>query len=156
MVERRQYETEALRLARAIDLAIDSFKTHPPKNFDKHGIDHIINVYSEWKTTVLNPSPLYRKLASLKYMVADVFTFFQEANGETVDYFWKQIDKEGLGYMREDKLRKILNRGKIKGRIEYDLAVDLIVVAEQEGRTTQEESVKLNSMIGDFENRKSR
>ncbi|GAB3572091.1 hypothetical protein [Hymenobacter daeguensis] len=156
MAERKKYETEALRLARAIDLAIDSFKTHVPIDFDKAGIDHIIKVYSEWKTAILNPLPQYRKLASLKYKVADVFTFFQESSGETVDYFWKQIDKEGLGYLREDKLRRILDRGKIKGRIEYELAIDLIAVAEQEGRFTEEESGRLSTMIREFENRKKR
>jgi hypothetical protein len=149
MAERKQYETEVSRLARAIDLAIDSFKSYPPKDFGKDEIVHVIKVYSEWKTAVLNPIPQYRKLASLKYKVADVFTFFQESSGETVDYFWKQIDKESLGYIREDKLRKIIDRGKIKGRIEYDLVVDLIVIAEQE------EFVKLSSMIEAFENRKS-
>lgn len=154
MAERKPYEAEALRLARAIDLAIDSFKIHPPKKFDKNGVDHIINVYMEWKTAVLKPSPHYRKLASLKYRVADVFTFFQESSGETVEYFWEQINKEHLGYLREDKLRKIIDRGKIKGPLEYDLAVDLIVVAEQEGRITIEESVRLSNMIEEFENRK--
>ena len=56
--------------------------------------------------------------------------------------------------MREDKLRKILNRGEIRGLIEYDYVVDLINTAEQEGRISTAESAKLNSMIGAFANRK--
>ena len=92
----------------------------------------------------------------MKYTVVDVFTYFQKARGKTVEYFWKRLNEENLGYLRGDKLRTIMDRRKIKGRIECDYAVNLIVTAKQEGRVTEEESKLLSNMIGDFENRKKK
>ncbi|GAB3864756.1 hypothetical protein GCM10028824_02710 [Hymenobacter segetis] len=154
MPVKKEYDVESSRLAKAIDLAIDAFKTFPPTAFSKENIEHFANTYTEWKISILNPAPAYRNIRSLDYRAADVFTFFQESTGEAVEYFWGKVHAEELGYLREDKLRKILNRGKIKGLIEYDYAVDLINATEQEGRISTAESAKLNGMIGTFANRK--
>jgi len=80
-----------------------------------------------------------------------VFTYFQEAAGDAVEYFWRQLAQENLGYVREDKLRKILAREKIRGRIEYELVIDSLVAAQQGGRITEQEAKQLNEMIGKFE-----
>lgn len=82
-----------------------------------------------------------------------MFTYFQEGNGETVEYFWQQLSKENLGYLREDKLLKIISRGKIKGRLEYDLVIDNLVAAQQDGRITEHEAKQLNKMIDVYESR---
>lgn len=148
---RPDYDTEANKLAKAVDIAIDSFIKYPPQDFTKENVDHFVKTYSEWKESILNPEPKFRKIASLKYHIQDVFTYFQEASGQTVEYFWKQLDNENLGYVREDKLRKILSRGKIKGYNEYTLVVDSIVVAEQEKRITKQEAQQLAEMLGEFE-----
>lgn len=154
MPAKKEYDVEASRLVKAIDLAIDAFKSFPPTVFSKEQIEHFANTYTEWKFSILNPASAFRNIRSLDYRVADVFTFFQESTGEAVEYFWGRVNADELGYLREDKLRKILNRGEIKGLIEYDYAVDLINTAEQEGRISTAESAKLNSMIGAFANRK--
>ena len=156
MCVKREYDAEASRLAKAIDSAIDAFQRLPPSTFSKENIEHFVKTYAEWKFSILNPAPAFRNIRSLDYTVADVFTYFQEATGEAVEYFWEKINVAGLGYSREDKLRKILTRGKIKGLIEYDYVVDLINAAEQEGRITKAESVKLNDMIRAFATRKSK
>lgn len=148
---RQNYDTEAIKLAKAIDIAIDSFTKYPPKDFTKENLDHFVNVYSLWKESILNPEPKFRKIASLKYHLQDVFTYFQEGAGEAVEHFWKQLDKENLGYVREDKLRRVIDRGKIKGRIEYDLVVDSIVASEQVRRITLEETKLLSKMLSEFE-----
>lgn len=153
---KKDYQTESIKLAKAIDIAIDAYSKYPPKDFQRKDCDHVISVYYEWKNDVLNPEPQYRKIASLKYHIEAVFTYFQEASGQTVEYFWKQISNENLDFKREDKLRKIINRGKIKNHIEYDLVIDSFVAAEQEGRISSDESVKLSEMIGEFENRKKK
>ena len=152
MKQKNNYAAEALKLGKAIDIAIKSIKKYRPDDSKDEQTNYFLNAYSEWKYSVLNPAPEYRNLASLKYQVDNVFTFFQEANGEIVEYFWKQISKENLGYLRKDRLRNIINRGKIKGRVEYELVVDLLVVAEQEGRISAPEARLLSDMIGDFEN----
>ena len=137
-------------------MAIDALKRFPPEIFSNEHINHFADTYTEFKTSILNPAPQYRNIRSLSYVVTDVFTLFHESTGEAVEYFWKNVSVEKLGYLRENKLLKILERGKIRGRIEYDYVIDLIVAAEQEGRITKDEAVKLSDMIGAFEDRKSR
>lgn len=152
----QNYDTEALKLAKAIDIAIYCFRKHPPEEFTKEHIDHFVNVYSEWKDRILNPEPEFRKMASLKYDIQNVFTVYQEGSGEAVEHFWQQIANENLGYIREDKLRKIVNRGKIRGRSEYDLVVDSIVSAEQENRISKDEALQLDRMLDEYELRGKR
>jgi len=145
------YDTEALKLAKAIDIAIYSFCKYPPEDFTNEHLDHFVNIYSGWKASILNPEPEFRKSTSLNYHIRNVLTIFQEGSGEAVEHFWQQLSKENLGYVREDKLRKIINRGKIRGRIEYELVVDSIIAAQQEKRITEAEVKKLSKMLGEFE-----
>ena len=153
---RLDYETEAIKLAKAIDIAIESFRKFPPKDWTYDHLDHFVKVYLEWKEDLWQCEKKFKKIASLKYVIADVFTYFQEAEGHTVEYFWEQIEKSNLGYIREDKLRKMLDRGKINGDIEYGIVVDSIVAAEQVNRITQTEVLKLNEMLAAYESKKAR
>lgn len=148
------YNSEALRLAKAIDLAIDAFQKYSPQDWSTQQVAHFVRVYSDWKSLALNPAPQYKKAVSLNYIIQDVFTYFQEGNGDAVDHFWSRINKENLGYCREDKLRKILRKSKLKSRAEYECVTDLLVVAKQEGRINEQEVNKLSKMIDEFENRK--
>lgn len=153
MSSKKDYATEANRLARAIDIAIESFRQYPIEGWDIATVEHVVNVYSGWKYSALNPTPEYRKMISLNHIVQDALTVFQEGKGQAVDYFWKRIAAEELGYERVDRLRKVLDRGKIKGRSEYDQITDSFIAAQQEGRITEEEAGRLMEMIGDFEKR---
>lgn len=149
-----QYNTEAVRLAKAIGIAIDAFETYCPENFKPHQQQHMIDTYKGWKESALQPEQRYRNLTSLKYDIENVFTYFQEGTGPTVEYFWKRISEEGLDYARENKLKKILQRGKIRGRIEYDYVTDMLVVAQQVGMINQEEAQQLNDYLAVWEKRK--
>lgn len=149
------YNSEALRLAKAIDLAIDAFQKYSPQNWNTHQVAHFIQVYSEWKNLALNPAPQFKKAASLNQINRDVFTYFQEGSGDATDHFWSQISKENLGYIREDKLCKILRKSQLKGRAEYNYVTDILVAAEQENRISEQEVNKLKEMIGEFENRQN-
>ena len=151
MTKRKDYDAEANKIARAIDIAIESIVTYPPLGFKETHIKHFLEVYRGWKVLALNPQPEFRKISSLKYLINNVMTFFQESSGDAVELFWKNIESEKLEIVREDKLRKILDRGKIRGRIEYEIAVDSIVAAEQIGRITREQASKLSELIGNYE-----
>lgn len=151
MKQKANYETEAIKLSKAIDIAIKAFKKFPPYMWTEENLSDVEKCHIEWKNSALNPSPEYKKISSLKYKIESVFTIFNEGSGEFVEYFWKEIKNQNLDYVREDKLNKILKRGKIKSRIEYDYITDIIIVAEQEDRITKEESKLLNEMIGVFE-----
>lgn len=149
-----KYNEQAKTLAIAIDIAIKAFQTYPPYGSNQSQVDHMVNTYLQFKNEALNPKPQYKNLGSLKYSIEAVFTFFQECAGKAVDYFWEEIKKNNLPYKRENKLVKILKRGKIKDSIEYDFIIDVIVPYQQEGLLTADERNNLNQMISVFENKK--
>lgn len=153
MKPRRDYQTEAVRLSKAIDIAVEAFQKNPPKEMSEHQIADVVKFYSECKEMALNPKPEYKSLTSLKYIIQDVFTFFNEASGTAVEYFWKKIEEQQLGYERTEHLAKIFDRGKIKGRTEYEFAVDIIVPYEQEGKISKEQASDLGRMIEEYENK---
>jgi len=154
MAQSRTYDSESQKLAKAIDLAIEAFTQECPKGFTPVHQEQFIKTYLEWKETCLNPAPKFQNLTSLKYHVESVFSYFQEGSGPTVDYFWKRIVEENLDYTRVNKLRKILDRGKIKTRIEFEYVIDLFVVAQQSGMITRDDAIQLSTMIEQFEQRK--
>ena len=151
--KRRTYQEEVEKLCRAIDISIDSYKSYPPKDWTPEIVNMVTSNLEKDKLSRIEVEPKFRTLASLKYDVEAVFTYFQEATGKTVEYFWKKIGEADLDYKRENKLEKILNRGKIKGRIEFEYVTDMILVAEQLGMTSKEETIKLSIMLGEYEAR---
>jgi len=145
------YKEQANALSEAIDIAIDSVKKFPPKGFDETHLNHFITTYLEFKNNALNPEPQYRNSQSLAYIKSDVFTYFQEGSGDAVNDFWKQVGERNLGFLRENKLVKILKREKIKNRIEYDFLIDVIVPYQQEGLINAAEAKQLAKMLAEFE-----
>jgi hypothetical protein len=156
MKPRKDYNTEAVRLSKAIDIAVEAVGKYPIAKMSAEQNAHFIKCYLEWKEAVLNPKPEYRSLASLKYSIQDVFIYFNEMTGPDVEYFWNEVEEQQLGYERNDILAKIFERGKIRGRTEYEFAVDVIVVYRQTGKITQEEASKLGAMIGEYEKPKKK
>jgi len=150
----KSYKEESESLAIAIDIAIEAYINCIPKDWEQHHLDHVVSMHKEWKNNVINPEPQYKNLASLKHHIQDVFTYFQEGSGDTVEYFWNRIIEENLDYKRENKLEKILKRGKIRGRVEYDYLTDMILVAEQVGLSTKSETEKLSNMLAEYETKK--
>ena len=150
------YSTHARPLSAAIDIALDALAQFPPAGFSPEQQAHFVSVYREWKEEVAHPAPACRNKRSLQYQQADVLTYFLEATGPTVDYFWQQVQQQELPYQRANRLANILKRGRLKSRIEYDLVVDVLVPYQQEGLLTTDEAAALGRMIGEYENRKSR
>lgn len=151
---KRTYEQEAQKFAAAVDIAIETMKKFPHPLLTAEQIEQSVKTYEEWKQMALHPQPQFKKIASLKYLVEALFTYFNEASGKDVEYFWKEIRNKNLGYERENKLEKILLRGYIKTRHEYDFVTDGLVIYQQEGAITQEQAAQLSAMLGDYENRK--
>ena len=147
---KRNYEDEAIKLSKVIDIAIESMRKFPSESWSKETLDHVVNCYKEYKEYAINPEPKFKKIASLKYLIEDVFTRFQEGSGKDVEYFWQELKKQNLDYSRKDKLDKIIKSGKIKSRIEFEYVTDIIVVAEQEGRITKDEAMLLGNMLDNF------
>jgi len=145
------YEEQAINLCEAVDIAVRAFQEYPPKGFDKSNVDHVISTYLDWKNGIINAEPKFQNLKSLKHDIQNVFTFFQETGGKTVDYFWDEIKKNELPFHRENKMSKILKRGKIKNDVEYNFIVDVMVPYEQEGLLSNEEVATLNQLLKNFE-----
>lgn len=156
MKKRRQYEEEAQKLARAIDLAIEAFEKECPPDFQAQHQAHMISTYGEWKRQCLHPEAAFRNLASLKYLAESVFTYFQEASGNTVEYFWRRIQEEELDFRREDKLAAILHRGRIRNRLEYELVIDRMPLSVEEESTVSDLTNKLNQMLAQYEKKPRR
>ena len=140
-------------LERTIDIAIESFKKFPPEGFDEHFLEHTINCHVEWKGCLLDrekPQTMTR-ISDIK---SDVLIYFQEGTGDAVEYFWRRVTDENLGIKRENKLAKILKRGKIKNDIEYDFVIDVMVPYRQQGVISEGDVVKLNQLILAYERKK--
>jgi hypothetical protein len=151
-----KYDELSKNLIIATSIAIDTIKKYPPIIWDDDTVKDVVNTYYEFKSNIENTKAEFRNLKSLKYKIDDVFTYFQEASGECVEQFWKEIKAQNLPYKRENKLAKILKRKKINNIHEYDFVIDVIVPYQQEGLINEEEVVLLNKWLGEFENRKKK
>jgi len=150
------YEKEANKLAKAIDIAIEAVKKFPPKDYSSEHIKIFIKTYLDFKKNALNPKPKFKTLASLKYNIQNTFIFFQEGSGKTVDFFWNEIKNCNLPYKRENKLKKIIAKKRIKNHLEYEYVIDTIVPFEQENIINKEDIAILNQLISNFENKKAK
>lgn len=147
-----KYEQEADRLAKAVDIA----KTvlDETTDIDSTLKKRLLEFGVETKHNALFPQPQFKKIASLKYLVSDYFTFWQEASGIYVDKFWDRIFESQLGFIRKDVFHDVLKRKKIKNIHEFDCITDSIVVHQQTGRLTADQVVDLKRYLGEFEKRK--
>lgn len=151
-----KFKKKLSQIQKVCEIATDSLIKNRPNILDENSYKMIIKFYQDSSNEWNNVEKKYQNLQSLKYLENDIFIYFNESSGKTVDYFWERIKEENLPFKRENKLTKILKRGKIKNDIEYDFVIDTIVPYEQEGVIGTEEVVKLNKMLGDFENRQAK
>ncbi len=152
----KKYNEAVKNILLAIDIAIDVFQKYPPEEFEKHHIEHTVNVYREFKVGRIEAEPHFQNMASLKYDIEAVFTYFQEASGETVNQFWQEIAASNLPYQRENRMEKILLSGKIRNLQEYDYVIDTIIPFHQLGLINSEDVEKLNLFLKEFENKLKR
>lgn len=152
----KKYIEQSKNLIKAIDIAIEVIKSHPPKGFNEYHIQLFLDGYNRFKKQIIEAEPKFQTLASLKYDIDSVFTYFNEGAGETVNEFWRRIKESNLPYERDNKLEKILSKRKIKNRQEYDYVIDTMVPFKQEGIINDSDFELLNQFIGEFERRKSK
>lgn len=146
-----KYIQSVENLSKAIDVAVKVIQDFPPKNFDKSHINNFIINYLDFKNKAQNPEPQFKNLKSLNYIINDVFIYFQEGTGESVNQFWANINELNLPFTRENKLVKILKRKKINNQIEYDFVIDVLVPYQQENIISIDDISLLNKLIEDFE-----
>ena len=82
------------------------------------------------------------------------FIYWNEAKGNDVEKFWKEIYFQKIDYERKDTIKSVLKRNLIKNQNEYDIIIDTLVVAEQIRRINLEQKKILSQLIGKFERNK--
>ena len=152
----KKYEEEVEKLVKAIDIATEAYEKFKPSEYTDGQMTLVTMGLNQFKQLALNPEPQYKKLASLKCLISDFLIPFQEGVGKHVEYFWNKVAEERLGYKRENKMEKILARGKIKDRIEYDYVIDSWILAQQSNLINEQQAALLSDMVSIFENRKRR
>jgi hypothetical protein len=152
----KAYVEQAENLIKAIDIAIEVIKTNPPKGFNEQHVQIYVEGYYTTKKQIIEAEPKFQTLASLKYDISTVFSYFNEGSGRTVNEFWNRIKENGLPYERENKLEKILSKKKIKNQQEYDYVIDTMVPFKQEGMISETDFELLNRLIGEYETKKTK
>lgn len=153
---KRNYKEEAHNLAEAAKIAIEVIKNYPPPMWGNESVTHVVNCYLMNIENALNPEPKYANLRSLKYVHEEIFTPFQEGHGKYVDVFWQKIKENNLPYERINRLEKILKRGKINNRTEFDYVIDTMIPFYQEGVISELELTELKKYVSAFEQKQSR
>ena len=150
-MKKTTYTKQAENLAKAIDIAIDALQNHSFRTFTPDQVKTIMDSYISDKELALNPEPGFANVKSLRFLVDSLLTYFQESSGEDVEYFWQEIERQGLPYKRINRLDTILERGKIRNEMEYDYVTDGLVIFQQRGLIDQSQQQKLSEMIAEFE-----
>lgn len=143
-------------LTAAIEVALDVIAQHPSEWTGKE-LELFLDSYRmlRYHAEYVDPDPRIQK-ARLAGLETEALTYFNEGSGPVVDAFWVRVAALGLPYARRDRLAEILRRGRIKSRVEYELAVDLLVVAQQEGRIDAAQAKSLAQWIGDYESARTK
>lgn len=94
-----------------------------------------------------------RTLRALKDLETAFFTEWNEGLWSETHGFWKAVRDAELPYSRRDLLSEILERGRITSREHYELAIDVIGIAESEGLLDSSQASKLSRMIASYEER---
>jgi hypothetical protein len=148
------YKIQAELLVKVIDIAIECFKNNPPVEFEESHINQFVNTYLDFKNKAINPEPRFNNIKSLNQIKNDVLIYFQEGTGNAVNAFWKKISLNNIDIKRTNKLEKILKRGKIKNQTEFDNVIDLYNSYIESNSISQEDILKINNLISEFEKSK--
>lgn len=146
------YDSEAKKIAPIFDLIIAAIEKFPPDGWTPQNISHTINFNREMKEDILNPPAQFRTAASLKITKNNILNMFQESTGKHVEYFWEQVEKNGLSedVVRTNPIEKILKKGKIANATELELAITF----RKEGKLDEKQLASLNEYIEKFEQKK--
>lgn len=145
------YTQQAQKLSLAVNIAIESYKKHPPARMNKEQLELMVILFEETREQALNPEPEFKKTSSLNYLTQDFLREFQEGSGELVDYFWKRIGEENLPFYQMNRLTQILNSKKIKSYSEYTYVIESLSLALKMEQITQAEVDELKSLIKTYE-----
>lgn len=111
----------------------------------------ILNAMKIRRSQVTNAKPNAQTLPTLRYIESAVIQAFNEESGPDTEKFWRRISEAGLDFRRRDVVRDILERDRIKDRIEYDIVVDTADTLADMGKVTPAEAKRLQQLVARFE-----
>jgi hypothetical protein len=147
-----EYVTRARALAQAVDIAaaVRATVLGAPQG------EMLAFERREIKDRALAPEPPFATLESLAYLEDAFFSYWNEASGEHIERFWRLLREQGLPFRRRDVVGEVLKRGHIEDDIEYQHVTDGIVILQQTGKISREESDRLSLMLKQFEEREAK
>jgi hypothetical protein len=92
-----------------------------------------------------------KTLATLHFVEATVLRSFNESSGPDTEKFWERVANAGLAFHRRDVVREILDRNRIKDRIEYDAVIDTADLLTDAGKITAAEAKQLRQLVERYE-----
>src|SRR5688500_15679197 len=92
-----KYLARARALADAIDLSIGIYAALPAAEQDA-----MMTAALEHKKMALAPEPPFANLRSLAYLEDAFLTYWNEANGEHIERFWRLVAERRLPFQRKD------------------------------------------------------
>ncbi|WPV64687.1 hypothetical protein [Chitinophaga sp. LS1] len=118
------YDTEAKKLAPIFDFIIDAIEKFPPEGWTPQNISQTLKFNREMKEDILQPAAEFRNEKSLKITKRNILNMFQEGTGKYVEYFWEQVEKNGMSeeVVRVNPIESILKKGKISNAVELEIA----------------------------------
>lgn len=146
------YDTEAKKLAPIFDFIIDAIEKFPPEGWTPQNISQTLNFNKEMKADILSPAAEFKNEKSLKITRRNILNMFQEGSGKYVEYFWEQVEKNGMAaeVVRSNPMDGILKKGKISNAGELELAK----VYVKEGKVSEEQGKELKAYIEKYEEKK--
>jgi hypothetical protein len=147
-----EYMARARALAEAVDIAVKIGATRPDELSDDELGFWRVHV----KMKALAPEPPFANLESLADLEDALFTYWNEAEGEHVDRFWRIVAERGLPFKRRDVVREVLKRGHIRDDVERQHVIDGLVILQQTGKISRQEADRLSSMLKQFEEREGK
>jgi hypothetical protein len=140
----RRYRERAAALAAAIDVGAELAPAAQAASA------------ASWRRMAVEPAIGHDTMAGLAALEEAFFTYWNEADGEHVETFWRRIAERGLPFTRVDPIRAMIERGGIRTAIERDALVVLVAERRAHGTLRDEEAAAVERAVADFAARAAR
>jgi hypothetical protein len=121
-----KYLARAAAFAAAIDVATKLMAARPAR-YDAQLRRH----HAELTKLALAPKPAFAKLASLRFLEQDFFTYWNETPEARATAFWRELAARKLPFERRDAPAEVLARGRITNAVDYEAIGDIGVDDER-------------------------
>lgn len=144
-----KYKHQLKQLALAVKIAEEFFSDHSIA-IDQDRAD-MIEFGRETLCLAESPEPNFANIRSLRFLVEDFLTYWNEEKGAHVDQFWARLNAVESIYERQNITSIVIDRGRIADESEYEYVIDVISDSSRKVKLGNEEARQLNDLIKAFE-----